>query len=144
MNNYGKLKKIIQEANPEIMELKFGCEILCEQVWADEIGNYHDEYGTVVFNELDKYPEEGLSAWVDSIQTLMPLGEPTKILGRPIRLADVLLAISNHIKKNKNIYFSAYFAYIDGKILWDLRQDNLDHQTEETKEFLINLLVLKQ
>jgi hypothetical protein len=27
MQNYDKLKAIIQQANPEIMELKFGCEV---------------------------------------------------------------------------------------------------------------------
>ena len=58
------------------------------------------------------------------------------IQGRPIRLADVLLAISKNHKWEKDI--------IDNFLtLYNLKDDNLDHQSDETKQFLTNLLTKK-
>ena len=61
---------------------------------------------------------------------------------RPIRLADVLLAISltwdndeqikeQYIKKGK------MYELLD---LWNLKDDSLDNQSQETKQFLIDIL----
>lgn len=55
---------------------------------------------------------------------------------RPIRLADVLLKMSTYWEFDK---------YLDNRVklleLWSFRDDNLDHQEDETKQFLIDLLV---
>jgi hypothetical protein len=51
--------------------------------------------------------------------------------GRPIRLADVLLVGEDQLWA-KNV--------LDLITLWNLKDDNLDNQSEETKQFLINLL----
>ena len=64
---------------------------------------------------------------------------------REIRLADVLIAIGGH----QPIHFGwgdngvGYFISNEDKLLasWNLKDDNLDHQTEETKQFLIDLLI---
>lgn len=68
-----------------------------------------------------------------------------EILGRPIRLADVLLAI--HSKKESwSVWQGALTPdtsiAIDDlvNIHWELTDDNLDHQSPETIEFLASLL----
>lgn len=77
-----------------------------------------------------------------------------EILGRPIRLADVLLAIDN-VKPSLTDAFSDTFCgvRINGEfemmsvgdsfssgVKWNLREDNLDSQSEETITFLAELL----
>ena len=68
-----------------------------------------------------------------------------EILGRPIRLADVLLADMKRVDDKCAEKDCRKKEYPIGalKILskWDLKDDNLDHQSEECKQFLINLLV---
>ena len=95
MENYDKLKRVIQEANPK-------------KIW--------------------EFPH---------------IGEKTR---QPIRLADVLMAMN----KNKSSEETTHLISIWGRIMdthfntkgyWDLKDNNLDNQSEETKQFLINLLV---
>lgn len=136
---YEQLKKVIQTANPEIMELKFGCEVKIfvigiEKITAPDWSRFHDKEewwetaGGFAFNAK---------------------GDEYEILGRPIRLADVLLAF----QKNKisgariSIDEDGSFAIDNGNIRmnhpnarWNLKDDNLDHQSDETKQFLIDLL----
>lgn len=68
-----------------------------------------------------------------------------------LRLADVLLAIESTKKwppyriGTHGLFFvakevSATPGYISTGITWNLKDDNLDHQSEETKQFLIDLL----
>jgi len=64
----------------------------------------------------------------------------------PIRLADVLLAMrEEHKKQNKkNTIINRYkVAFIILKVInyWNLKDDSLDNQSDETKKFLIKLLV---
>lgn len=70
-----------------------------------------------------------------------------KILGRPIRLGDVLLAIRKKRDKDFNLHISREYVHFEGlpgeiisKKIWNLKDDNLDNQSEETKQFLIKLL----
>ncbi|HDY66718.1 MAG TPA: hypothetical protein ENH85_02885 [Candidatus Scalindua sp.] len=137
--NIDKLKKVIQEANPEIMELNEGCEV----IYGDEIsdpspvllGMYKMSFDeTKVFNPYNKD---------DS-------GYLIEILGRPIRLADVLIAIEKanleypiSIYASGECYRSFGFEH-DGKerlFDWNSKDNNLDNQSDECKEFLIKLLV---
>lgn len=59
-----------------------------------------------------------------------------------IRLADVLLAVKKHFKEKKDA--SGYSSFIDsflsgGDSRWNLKDDNLDHQSPETLEFLYKI-----
>jgi hypothetical protein len=138
MTNYDQLKQVIQAANPEIMELKFGCEIISgKQIFqvidVDKANNdyllFHSELGihnsSMVINQ---------------------------ILGRPIRLADVLLAVDEKFGL-ENPYLVGFEGMIykiaEGETeltnlkhlaQWNLKDDNLDHQSDECKEFLNDLL----
>jgi hypothetical protein len=69
-----------------------------------------------------------------------------QIIGRPIRLADVLLAINNPNAvglltgvSGVNDDYSGNLEYED-EPLWNLRADDLNSQSEETIEFLVGLL----
>ena len=75
--------------------------------------------------------------------------EKLEILGRPIRLADVLLVLN----KDKNNMFNVLIMpdgnfgcfglgkFRDRQFGWNLKDDNLDNQSDEVKKFLIKLLV---
>lgn len=77
-------------------------------------------------------------------------GDDIEILGRPIRLADVLLAIDKkYINSSSNNHFRSKFeiinaSYEDGSFkhdaYWNLRNDSLTEQSPETIEFISNLL----
>ena len=68
---------------------------------------------------------------------------------RDVRLADVLLVISNSVH---NVYIDADGVFIDydsvwesGEVKvhdfnWNLKDNNLENQSEETLEFIFNLL----
>lgn len=129
MSKLSELKKVIQKAVPEIMELKLGCEV--------EIGTI-----TSVFESEGKY---GYALIPYSTRWDGMNGEATakryskerlgKILGRPIRLSDVLVAIMGKPEKPQMAGFWA-----DVIINWKLSDDNLDHQSEACINFLHNLL----
>ena len=135
MTDYDKLKQIIQAANPEIMELKFGCRVRVKRShgWEEPV--------TVIDSSLDGEGDGVISVVDDSGNveeeldtTLMP---DTEIFGRPIRLADVLIAMEAITWFKDDLPKIGRFCLE----IWNLKDDNLDHQSDECKEFLIELLV---
>lgn len=68
----------------------------------------------------------------------MKLGELLEILGRPIRLADVLLAIKTQWEKRDPD--AMYHDIIKTVSIWRLSTDDLEKQSEETINFLAELL----
>jgi len=122
------LKEVIQKANPEIMELKFGCQFtenpshgqIYTASWETIGGNW------VAAEDAEEYDSTEIS-----------------ILGRPIRLADVLLALGESPEvapSYEGEEFPAMHKVARIVYLWRLADDNLDHQSKECHEFLINLL----
>lgn len=67
-----------------------------------------------------------------------------KLIGRPIRLADVLLAVEKQKRKglvSPQLMRTSEMWEIKRTIdFWNLRDDNLDHQPEATVAFLAELL----
>lgn len=133
MTQYEQLKTIIQKAVPSIMALEFGCDTDYGLFVGEDKENseYH-------FVKQDKVGSEDNVFYLEDVAGV-------KILGRPIRLADVLVAISKtkeYIlvsvagKFHKRTGPKEYLELGD----WKLLDDNLDHQSEETKQFLISLL----
>ncbi len=133
MNKLEKIKEVIIKANPSIMELKFGCEVLLDDKEKCTIGFWNPVY----------------SGWSSDIGDEIEKEEIKQILGRPIQLADVLMAIE---KKCKN---ELYHIGTDGVIgvplpinpmttfvecVWDLSK-NLDNQKPEVIDLLFELLV---
>jgi len=60
---------------------------------------------------------------------------------RTIRLADVLLAYAKKQKDRGEM--KRREDWVDINNLWDFKDDNLDHQSDETKKFLEDLLIAK-
>ena len=137
--NIQKLKKVIQEANPEIMELKFGCEVIRRKSDKEKqcfISDYYED------RNGKRITLRGEGGNVYEIMEIV-FKRDFKILGRPIRLADVLLALK---KLEPNHFQEAIRDLIIGKdikgkiVYWNLKKD-FDNQSDECKEFLIKLLV---
>ncbi len=136
---YQELKSIIHKAVPGILELKFGCEV--EVLFDDS-----DFYGKVKPEWIRRpiYKVSEKKAVVYIVDPPFPnnaidvsdknLKEEFRILGRPIRLSDVLYAIS------KGSRFPMMHQEDFVAKFWNLLDDNLDHQSEECKQFLYDLL----
>lgn len=135
--NLTTIREACIKANPEIMELKFGCEVMygddVQEPRRVTIGNPYAVENNKVFNPWNR----------DDTSDLF------EILGRPIRLADVLLAIKNMliVVDAEGHFYRCEMKLSDkvpkiGKYLgeWNLRDDNLEHQTPETIAFIANLL----
>ena len=153
---YQQLKKKIQEANPEIMELKFGCKVKLL------LGDLYGETGFVITNcsKCRKHKRySSCDSWCEFDDAVGVITQPDDIfteytflhnevesLGRPIRLADVLLAMGDELNEK----WRDTFAYEHGHFLigldfeWNLSNDSLEwhfHHKPKTVEFLINVLV---
>jgi hypothetical protein len=160
MNNLEIIRRACIKANPSILELKFGCEV---ERFVGEIDTFVKlacwrDKNVAVFYRKSK------NGKVDQLFNFEPTDDEIqnwKILGRPIRLSDVLLALQ---KANKNISIQDYGCFMwfgnpdkndpceiegwneifgDKRITWDLKNDNLESQSEETIKFLANLLVME-
>lgn len=130
MKNYEKLKEIIQQANPEIMELKFGNAFIEEDtrtgyhiVSTDFFIKSDIPFNVIARKEGTQNFEHFASEWIE---------ENCKILGRPIRLADVILA--------DRASLNAKLHEMEIADMWDLTNDNLDAQSDQTKQSLMDLL----
>lgn len=126
------IKDACIKANPNILKLEFGCFV------------------------QDKATEEILPvamphSWARGVAVVMTKnelihweGDDYRILGRPIRLADVLFTLSQigNVTRGANylvnIVQSGDDVWID--VRWNLRDDILDHQSPETIQFLAELL----
>lgn len=142
-----KNEQIIREAcikaNPEIMELKFGCQIhFIQQTWV--FAGFGREDGlTYMLTKTELEDGKGV------FTTIKDHSEGRyEILGRPIHLADVLLAIEK-LSKDVNILVDSQGSiYVGGlvnwqiikNVSWNLLQDDLSKQSEELKSFVANLL----
>lgn len=141
--NIDKLKQVVQAANPEIMELKFGCKIKVS------IGTLISKYGRQDnILECTIYAQSHGDFMATSSYDPARIVKQEKIvqiLGRPIRLADVLHALTNCAKYPALIDYSVglvffHFKYEGDGATWNVLDDNLDNQSDETKQFLIDLL----
>lgn len=124
MNNYEKLKKIIQEANPEIMDLKFGCEVIFTR---------GEEKRCVILEVEENHPFFFVGKlYCNNTDTYVGDFEKKEIkkLGRPIRLDDCMHAFK---KMNVSKYRIAaeYLA-----MSW--RLGYLDDQTDELKQWIFD------
>ena len=122
------------KANPEIVELKFGCEAIVmfgaepyrlKLIYQKPIGTWvtlqsHTEDPRTYFHRI----------W--TLKKTEVVNEKTTIVGRTIRLADVVLAQKEI--NNDPIPLAQIIAY------WNLRTDDLTQQSSECIDFLYDLL----
>ena len=125
------------KANPEIVKLKFGCLITFKTPFSDtgvyQVLEQTDESISCVTIENGEYRMSHFNK--DNIPKY-----DFEIIGRPIRLSDVLLAIPRSIRERLKIEHSAFGIYVKGHELWNLLKDNLEDQSDETISFIHSLL----
>lgn len=131
MNHQQKLEAVRQaciKANPEIVELKFGCDVeivigsvACPATIVQK--NYAGNWLVLIAGQTATYKDKQIY----------------KIIGRPIRLADVLLALNW-----KWIAITSTGSFMVGSaessLRWDLLADDLTKQSPEMVDLLYGLL----
>lgn len=133
------IKQRIQELCPDVMELKFGCEVRFANI----------PY-TLISGPSSVYPTRGhwfaTSGSPDEIrhQGSQIKVEECEILGSPITLAVVLRALGtnkSNFKFYQSIDMDEYWCFSDFHTMarWNLTK-NYDDQTQETKDFIGKLL----
>lgn len=133
-----ELEARIREAVPESMELKFGCEV--ETI--SEAGFLN--YGTILKTEEreNRYGKKKLFYYVFSDEIgarWIPKVGINRILGRPLGLADVLIALQKEFYE-LNLSLENYAGVSTVLEIYDLTKD-YHQQSEEFYQFLHNLLV---
>lgn len=155
MTNLQIIKEAVWKANPSILELKFGCRVKT---------NIYPSYPISFTVVKEEYKTEVLVcvAHNEDHELRFIHKDYVKIVGRPIHLADVLLAIKYKERKTneelkekieslggrKDVEYPLFYNVMmvitkhdmDGGEFWKLSDDNLDHQSPETIDFIANLL----
>lgn len=120
------------EANPEIVELKFGCLVRCmDYVGMEDTRRYA---GVIWDRENDCYVQKV----IDSKEQLFTMDFRHEIIGRPIRLADIILLLCNG--KQEEIEFIEDYHLTELLQRWNLRKDDLNEQDEAAISFLYDVL----
>lgn len=139
------IKAKIQELCPDVMELKFGCEV-----------DYHGIYIAKTPDDDEYYfaPKEtdvNYEAQVFCVNSI----DPKQILGSPITLAVVLRAIRLHGNPAIAVDGDGLFGILVGdkysrtmlwpdagapRQVWNLEKDNFDDQSQGVKDFIGLLL----
>ena len=137
MTNIEKIREAVIKANPEIVKLKFGCVVIFA---GHKMVLGVDKYDIVTYvcrREGEQY-ESGGDFHINRIE---------EIIGRPIRLSDVLLAMEKaNPSRQLLMSFTGRFYEYSSKIplcqecSWNLKDDNLENQSEELKKFVADLL----
>lgn len=137
------IRKAAIKANPEIVELKFGCVIYPNYFVVESYGQEQEEKGLGILC-LDR--DSGFLARVSFYENDMYERE---IIGRDIGLADVLMMIEHNWRLKSDGMGDVYKIDLinDQKVLgelrrlryWDLTKPLYD-QSEETIRFIFNLI----
>jgi len=143
MTNLQELKKEIQKAVPEIMELKEGC-LLWNTYQTPDIGcgyNFVRQQGESMLVRTPQHWKKG-GGQRASVDTKKSNGDYVFItLGRPITLEDVLVALELDFESKSNLKRK----YSETTILWLVKHwqlnTPLEEQEEKTIDFLHDLLV---
>lgn len=140
------IKAKIHALCPDVLELKFGCEVRRFQNTAPEVFVMFDTASATGKRVLIWRDAEHASFWDEA--------DNLTVLGSPITLAVVLRAIAAEPSKytcwiDAECFDTPHFLlqkkrarYKDEQpiLVWNLEQDNYDAQSQETKDFIGSLL----
>ncbi len=133
--------KKIQELVPSIMELKFGCKVVDEEYGRKHIYYFGSENKDFVYLHKDsKERQEWKNKFKDNF----------KILGRPISLEDILIALEKkgipmridtegEFLKYKKTDDDIGYNWIETDIFWQLNKP-FHEQSQNTKDFIGDLI----
>lgn len=149
MRDIVKLKNKIILDNPDILKLEFGCEVKILTDDSDFYGIAPKEWQRVkvikvspkkaVINVMWQFPNSEVD-YESRIQA-----KELKILGRPIRLADIIYSLSKFSLRFDTTGFSSaslYLAHLTLQVLsnYNLKNDDIELQSQELIDYLTNLL----
>ena len=142
MSHLEAVRAAIIKAVPEIVELKFGCQIQRFENTVDTLVKIESFADGKHVAHLVKADGDPLSYGPRTIDI-----ENWKIIGRSIRLADVLVAAERMIEVSSH-GGGAIYHYPNGDhnprktsgVQWDLKADDLSRQSEECVNFLHSLI----
>ncbi|MBM7488095.1 hypothetical protein ACVWWI_006354 [Bradyrhizobium sp. USDA 3686] len=127
------------KATPEIVELKFGCDIRFALTdgggsLATVLFSYDGDYVTASYAKFHENKAGTVSRHLNKIE----------IIGRPIRLADVLLAMGKPVKymTPSGLIGTIHKDVVRVISLWNLRTDGLEQQSDQTIAFISSLLTV--
>jgi hypothetical protein len=131
----------VYELIPELKELSFGCEVIEDKVKQTVIKYVHTKYdsdcGEVYTTE---HPTEFHKKW------RYYENDSFKIIGHPIRLADILRAINKHssdfmvVSENGSFLKRTAPKEYEKMGEYDFTKDNLLEQSDEFCEWLLKIL----
>lgn len=124
-----EIREVVARVVPDVMEIAFGCQVRFKS---------NGEIGTIFkfYKELDGIFK--LSVRVQNM-SCYPSDGDVEILGRPIRLADILAAMNATLKTDE-FSLQAWREIITGN-KYNLLSDDLTAQSHELIAFLHNVLV---
>lgn len=136
------VKQKIHELCPDVLELKFGCEVLWKM--ADETAfltgltyTVGDSFGSIPAKKfwVTHKPIKGVDSFSEG-------SKEWQVLGSPLTLAVVLRAME---KSNDGFALKLHtihdsFFFQENTPAWNLEHDTYDQQSEETKAFIGSLL----
>lgn len=129
-------------ANPQIVELKFGCSLVRKDAdigWNAVVTNSPRYRGGTGYEYFSS------DHWNQIQQSTEQITDEYEIIGRPIRLADVLLAMNDHAPlacshSGGFLKGGREWKYREPVVRWNLRADDLEQQSDECIEFIHSLL----
>lgn len=142
--NIKKIREACIEANPDIVALKFGCEVKIG-------GGFKRLVWQILFNDdedCDRISHVLTESDRIGMVQISPVESLEEIIGRPIRLADVLTAIRESGNGLWGVTDDGVFIQVDENLniyeirkeSWPLSNDNLNEVSDETASFIANLL----
>lgn len=152
MNQLQQIKEIIIKSNRDIVKLQFGCKVKWRKTGQDCVGViaynysqkvdiYRNSKGLIIYKNGATYEDNtNLVVYEDGSSVHNNIGiidHQVEIIGRSIRLADVLLANRKNSVKDQNIN-NVLKLVLE---LWNLKDDNLDNQDKPTQKYILDLLV---
>lgn len=147
LQNYEKLRQVIIEANPELSKLKHGDSVKYIYPSIDTEG-YHEYISGLIWEPYFSNINQDRINVCNYFGGRTILTQDLVLRQINIRLADVLLAL-NKCSNKFSIDTSGNFLYEkwDGTKMaysaFNLTKDNLDLQSDPTKQFLFHVLVKK-
>ena len=136
----------IVKACPDILELKMGCKMILDGdrhtvLYYDRGGKSFDGENTEYYGQiLELHSDENGEVCKyghEDEDYEMPKLSDLQILGRPIRLSEVLRACGLENFGNNDKIRELIYGY---RHSWDFKNDSLDAQSPETLEFLCSIL----
>ena len=118
------------EANPEIVELKFGCEVTIGTKQIFFVVGIMPSGAPVTVKKEGAYDSTKQGVNVEKINGKI------KIIGRPLRLADVLLIMEHTTVRDDGAFFTNNERH---PIHWNLKE-TFENQSEELYDFIYKIL----